>query len=108
MSDETTPGEPTTAGVPARQITAIAKRAAELFHLNAWHWADGKERYTPASADIALSIRRALDRLEPGERIESGRLVVEWPTDEETGEPEEIRVFVHLGDLPLTTRKDLP
>jgi hypothetical protein len=89
------------AGIAPHRIALAANRAAEVFAEHGWTWAlpeDPTGRFIPTGADIALSIRRKVDDLTPGTRIDSGRIAVEWVDDAEHG-PGEIRVWLHLGDL---------
>ena len=87
--------------VSARTIARVAERAAVVFAVNGWTWAahplGSGDPYVPGAGDIALEIHRRLADLEPGERDDSGRLVVEWELD--ALEPADIRVFVDLGEL---------
>lgn len=97
-----------TFAISSEEVAVIAENAAEVFDHFAWLWFDArtKESYIPDVGDIVESLCRELADLEPGKRIECGRLVLEWPIDSETQEPQDLRVFVHLGDLALSTSKD--
>ena len=84
-----------------RRIADIAEALATIYRVYSWEWADPdtRELYAPESSDIALAIKAKVADLKPGMRLESGRLIVEWL--EEDGQPMEIRVLVHHGDLLL-------
>lgn len=99
-------GEPASvrADVPAYRIAAMANQVAPFLDTNGCSWVLGYDddgtplSGVPTAAHVALSIQRILGELRPGHRIESGRLALEWVEDEEMG-PQEVRVFLHLGDF---------
>lgn len=97
---------------PADDVIARAARAiAPHFAAHEIRWAswDGRRVMTvPGEAEIALALKEMVGRVEPGGRVDSGHLVVEWPLEdvEDDGEDDEvlatpgpIRVLFHLADI---------
>lgn len=105
---------------PADDVIARAARAiAPHFAAHQIRWAswDGRRELTvPGEAEIALALREMVGEIEPGGRIDSGHLVVEWPFedieddgdgDEALGTPGEIRILFHLADVPPREDADM-
>lgn len=96
---------------PADDVIARAARAvAPHFAAHQIRWAsfDGRrELVVPGEAEIALALREMVSQVEPGGRVDSGHLIVEWPFDdvEDDGEeqvlasPGPIRIMLHLADV---------
>lgn len=85
-----------------RKLARIAERIAAAFAANGWEWVDvgakGLDRlYTPAASDVALDLLARIACLEPGERVDTGRIVVEWAADEEG--PHSLRFLVEFGEV---------
>lgn len=101
---------------PADDVIARAARAiAPHFREHGIRWAsfDGRRALAvPGEAEIALALREMVGQVEPGGRIDSGHLIVEWPLEdvEDDGEeevlatPGEIRILFHLADIAPEAR----
>ena len=102
---------------PADDVIARAARAiAPHFATHGIRWAgwDGtRTLVVPGEAEIALALKEMVGQVEPGGRIDSSHLVVEWPLedieddgdgDEALGTPGEIRILFHLADVDPEAR----
>lgn len=87
-----------------KQIADIAERITPLLRAMGVSWADWSDRSEvrpPGAAEVAMAIRQMIAGLkEPGTRVETGRIAVEWcePGDD-PDDPFDIRIFIHIGDV---------
>lgn len=60
------------------------------------------QRIVPDVADVALVLRRLVDDLQPGTRLQEGCMAVEWTDSADTGPEEHISfsVVVHTAPAP--------
>lgn len=60
------------------------------------------QRFAPEPADVALVLRRLVDDLKPGTRLEDCGMVVEWLDRHDTGPDDHISfsVIVHTAPAP--------
>lgn len=92
-------------------IAQAARAIAPHFREHGLRWAtiDGRPgTVIPGEAEIALTLREMVSDVQPGGRIDSGHLIVEWPFDdvEDDGEgddvpakPGPIRILFDLAEI---------
>lgn len=91
-------------------IARAARAIAPHFAANDVRWASftGRGAAVPGEAEIALRLKEMVGDIQPGSRIDSGHLIVEWPFDdieddcegdEVLGTPGPIRILFHLAEI---------
>lgn len=96
-----------------RVIARAARALAPYFAANGIRWADWanpSQLAVPGEAEIALALKEMVGLVQPGGRIESGHLVIEWPLEDRASNeavgaggdvpaPGAIRVLFHLAEI---------
>lgn len=85
-----------------RAIARAANLIAPILRDNDVRWPTGQSsnRAVPSAADIALRLRAMINDLDPGIRLESGNLAVDWPDDATRGPAKSIGVYVLIASVP--------